>query len=73
MKKVSVGKYVNFTVQRVITDRSGARSYCQKKFIGQVIDTVDRNGYDAYKIRIHKSNEIHEVFLHKITHVWYIV
>jgi len=73
MRAVSLGKYVNFTVQRVITDSCGARSYHQQKYAGQVIATIKRDNITTYKIQVHNSNEIHEVQLYKITHVWYIV
>ena len=73
MRVVSLGSYVNFTVQRVSTDLCGARSYRQQKYTGRVIATISRDDRMAYKIQVHNSNEIHEIQAYKITHVWYIV
>ena len=70
---IKVGNYVNFTVQRVVTDPCGARSYVQEKYTGQVTSMTQRELGTSYKVRVRNSKEYHEVLRFKITHVWHIV
>jgi len=70
---VKVGSYINFDVQRVVTTLYNHRYYAQKKYTGKVIDIMEKDCIETYKVKVRNENTYFEVPRFKITHVWFTV